>query len=286
MVVLALLSASHASGQTRVRGLLLDERTSTPVPGAVVEILGTAGERYGATLSDSAGMFVLSAPGPGRYQVRAVHADYAPTLSTAFALDEDNELVDLRLYVGVEVVRLAPIEVIGRSSFRLMRGRDIFNANQELGLGRFITAEDIAARDPHGISYMLQGEDGIIPNGMPDGSMMYTPTRTLCVVSVVDGIWRSTTPRIGFIGPGAMVAAYESMTRRITNPRSVAIHETSVTVDQVIMPEDVAGFEFYRESSEVPEYWVKHARNANEIQLAQNLRFSCGLLVMWTKGGW
>ncbi|MEX0891573.1 MAG: carboxypeptidase-like regulatory domain-containing protein [Gemmatimonadota bacterium] len=289
-VLAALLPASGVEAQTLVRGKLEDARTGAGVAAAVVELLGTAGERFGATLSDSLGAFTLPAPGPGTYQLRAVHAEYPPALSTRLTLDEDQQVVDFRLYMGIEGIELAPIEVIGRSTMKLSRGQDIFDANQRLGKGRFITAEEIRLKNPPATSYILRGEEGVAPSGMPDGTMVYTSTRTLCVHVVVNGQWRSTTPRIRFMRPRAIVAAHEAYIERIANPRTsdpfAGMGGWAISVDAVLMPEDIAGMEFYREDDENPEFWIQHAMDANEHQIAQDLRFSCGLLVMWTKGGW
>ena len=285
-----LLPTGGAQAQALVRGKLEDARTGAGVPNAVVELLGTAGERFGATLSDSLGTFTLSAPGPGSYQLRAVHADYPPALSAVLTLDEDQQVVDFRLYMGIEGIELAPIEVVGRSTMKLTRGQDIFAANQRLGKGRFITAEEIRLRNPPATSYILQGEEGVAPSALPDGTMVYTPTRTLCVHVIVDGLWRSTTPRITFMGPSAVVAATEAYVERVTNPRGsdpfAGWGIGAISVDAVLMPEDYGGMEFYREHDEVPEFWIQHAMDANMQLIAQDLRFSCGLLVMWTRGGW
>ena len=270
--------------QSLVRGQLEHASSRQPVAGAVVELLGTARERFGATLSDSLGLFSLVAPGPGAYQVRVVHPDYETVLSEPLQVDRDGEGVDLVLFLGIQGYELAPIQVMGRSDARLLSGRESFERHRALGQGRFITAEEIMAKNLRAASQMLIGEEGVIPLAMPDGTMAYHPLRggRRCLRTVVNGQWNSLTPpirtfealgraRMG-VGEG-FIEAVERIAEEQTTPDRAGTRLLTRGIDDLIDPSAIAGVEFYREVGEMPEEWRREVGG-------------CGLVMIWTRAAW
>lgn len=281
---LAYFGSAPLAAQSLVRGQLEHAPTGQPVTGALVELLGTAGERFGATLSDSVGLFSLVAPGPGDYRVRVVHADYDNVLSETVRVERAGEGVDLVLFLGIQSYELAPIQVVGRAAARLLSGRESFERHQALGKGRFITAEEIMAKDLHSASQMLIGEEGVTPLAMPDGTMAYHPLRGIqrCLRTVVNGQWNSLTPPIRTFealgrtrqGVGeSFIEAVERMAVEATTPDREGSRLLTRGIDDLIEPGAIAGVEFYRENDEIPEEWRREIGR-------------CGLVMIWTKAAW
>ena len=54
--------------------------------GAVVELVGPRGERFGAVRAEADGTFTLDAPGPGTYHLRVLHRELGAMTSAAFEL--------------------------------------------------------------------------------------------------------------------------------------------------------------------------------------------------------
>lgn len=102
--VLALLGVIPAAAQS-VRGELVEEGSTRPVAGAFVVLMDEAGRRGAAGLSDAAGRFLLAAPRPGRFTVRAERVGYAATLSAPLELAAGDP-VPLRLAVETRPVLL------------------------------------------------------------------------------------------------------------------------------------------------------------------------------------
>ncbi len=83
----ALLLATPLSAQT-VRGRLLsDDAPQRPVPFATVSLHSPDGAQHVSTVTDTLGLWVLRAPGPGRYVLRARRLGFQMVTSTEFTLD-------------------------------------------------------------------------------------------------------------------------------------------------------------------------------------------------------
>jgi hypothetical protein len=110
--LIALLAVQSAFAQT-VRGVLVEEGTRAPIEGGFVVLVDEHGrtldEGVGA-LSDASGRFVLRAPGPGRYRLRAERIGFESTLSTLIELAV-GETVDHLMVVPVQAVQLEELTV-------------------------------------------------------------------------------------------------------------------------------------------------------------------------------
>ncbi|MCG6989109.1 MAG: carboxypeptidase-like regulatory domain-containing protein, partial [Gemmatimonadetes bacterium] len=86
-LVTALLAATPAAAQ-RVRGRLVDAGTGEPVPAAEMSLLsGESGTRVvKRALTTDSGRFVLTAPRPGRYRLKAERIGYRTVVSPPFDL--------------------------------------------------------------------------------------------------------------------------------------------------------------------------------------------------------
>ncbi|MEX2609797.1 MAG: carboxypeptidase-like regulatory domain-containing protein [Gemmatimonadota bacterium] len=288
LVLACALACSGVTGlaaQSLVRGQLQHASSGQPVVGAVVELLGLADERFGATVSDSVGMFRLVAPGPGEYRVRVLHADYERIVSETLRVLKDGEGVDLVLFLGIQGYELAPLQVIGRADARMLSGRESFERHQALGKGRFITAEEIMAKKPPGASHVLRAEEGVIPFALPDGSMGYRALRGAkpCIYTVINGQWAGRSGLVMVDSGRGVIAATEAMVNAITTPnRDGPIRHPGL--DALLSPEEIAGIEFFREFNEVPEEWKREAWQGGDGAFG-GLQ-ACGLVVIWTRAAW
>lgn len=85
MVPLALALTQPLSGQI-VRGQVVDSITGAFVERGRVELLDEAGTVLAQTLTNEQGLFLLRAPSPNRYRLRASHADYHVSTFPPFEL--------------------------------------------------------------------------------------------------------------------------------------------------------------------------------------------------------
>ena len=85
MIALLLVSVAGARAQT-VRGLFSDSVSRTPIRGAFVTLVDTAGTERVRAITNQAGEFVLSAPTPGIYRIRSKRIGFHPYVSQPLAL--------------------------------------------------------------------------------------------------------------------------------------------------------------------------------------------------------
>lgn len=95
-----------------VRGTLLEEETSRPIPGAFVILQDSAGRSVATTMTAGAGTWLLRAPAAGTYQIRADRIGYSSLVSEPLTLAE-GESVTYRLSAGVAPIEMAELAVEG-----------------------------------------------------------------------------------------------------------------------------------------------------------------------------
>lgn len=104
-----LLLAMNGSAQT-IRGQLLDQDSKAPIEAALIVMVDSSGQEIRGVLTNEEGMFVISAPGPGTYRLRAEHLGYRNQMSAPLPLAV-GESRYYRMIVPVKVIDLAGIEV-------------------------------------------------------------------------------------------------------------------------------------------------------------------------------
>ena len=109
IVAFSLLLIPSAATAQVVRGQLLNGETGLPLEGAMIVLQGPSGE-LGTVLSNAVGRFILRAPGPGTYSVRADRIGHATTTSDPFPLSS-GDTVDIRLVAEVRAIELEALEV-------------------------------------------------------------------------------------------------------------------------------------------------------------------------------
>jgi hypothetical protein len=109
----------HVAAQV-VRGQVVDGATQAPIAGAFILLLDDMGARQAGVLSGNTGSFILKAPHPGRYTLRADRIGYASAVSDTLDLVEGQALV-YRFVVSIKPVDLEGIEVTGKGRCRVSR---------------------------------------------------------------------------------------------------------------------------------------------------------------------
>jgi hypothetical protein len=109
--LLLLIPLRAAPAQT-VRGELVEETLGAPIEGAFVVLVDAGGEQVVAMLTNAVGRFVLEAPSPGRYQLKAERIGYESYTSPDLDL-QMGQVLDYRMTMPVRPVELALISVEG-----------------------------------------------------------------------------------------------------------------------------------------------------------------------------
>lgn len=129
-----------------VQGQLLDRDTQAPVEGALVLLLGTQGEEEDGYLTNAAGRFLLRAPRPGTYTVRADRIGYESVTSDPFTLTS-SQLFGLRLEMKETAIQLDELRVEGEQQcvVRPEEGMDLARVWEEAR--KALTAQDWTDRE-------------------------------------------------------------------------------------------------------------------------------------------
>jgi hypothetical protein len=156
LIGLLLSVASGANGQT-ILGVVREEGTRTPVPGAEIVLVRSAQLGRSVT-TDSAGVFRLVSSGSGQHQLRVRHIGYTPFESTAIEL-RPGETVTVDIQVAVARIALDPLVVRARTSNARLAG---FHERRLVhSFGRFLTREEIDRRSAARTSDLLRGVPGV-----------------------------------------------------------------------------------------------------------------------------
>lgn len=110
VLALALVLAAAPLAAQGVRGTLTEANGETPVAGALVVLVDALGRPRTEVLTDARGHFLLRAPGPGRYTLRAERIGYTSTRSAPFDV-EGRETVEVRLTAPSRTVMLEGLTV-------------------------------------------------------------------------------------------------------------------------------------------------------------------------------
>ncbi len=156
----ALVGAGPLCAQAVV-GRIIDADAGGGVAGAFVVLADSAGRRRAAVLSDGQGRFVLTAPGPGTYTVRAERIGMATRSLPAFTLAA-GERRSVSLALAPEAVPLAAIEVSakkGRCELRPEAGAATARVWEEVRKALRVSAW---ARTSVRLEYTLRGHERVL----------------------------------------------------------------------------------------------------------------------------
>lgn len=246
-----LAGAPAAPAQTLVRGILLDAASGQPIASGTVVISANRGRWQRSTASDSAGRFAFEDVSAGPYRLRARRVGYREAVGQ-LGLSADS-VVEVEMRLAAASVVLEPVTVVTRSTrdvSPVLRG---FYDRMQHGFGRYITREEIEARNAVYVADVLRH----IPNlratqgrmGSPTGGFSHGSTGDRCgVVFFLDGLQ---------LNQPAIAGRYL---------------QRDFSIDDYVNADEVEGIEIYRGESDTPAEFV-----TPWVQ--------CGTVVIWTRRG-
>lgn len=196
LLFLVLLGTGEALAQ-QVEGILRDRATSDPIAGAFVRLIAADDTVVAITITDAAGGFRVTAPGLGRYILRAQRLGYSQRQSAPF------DLLSLRTYqltleLEATPLDLEPVEVTVRSR---PSGRSVLGMDARAFGGRLLTSEWIETRRAGASSVgtflrwsnvpgvaVIRGEFGTECVQMVRGRMTSDQMTEPCASVYVDGV--------------------------------------------------------------------------------------------------
>ncbi|MSR05964.1 MAG: hypothetical protein EXR93_02670 [Gemmatimonadetes bacterium] len=130
--LLAAIAASPLTAQT-VRGSVSDSRTGQPLASVSVELVVADTQVAVRALTDSAGKFLLTTPGPGTYVLRAQRLGYR-SFESPMVLNFRGEM---NLPIALAAVGLAPVAVTATTPDPYLKGHGFYDRMADGG-GRFL----------------------------------------------------------------------------------------------------------------------------------------------------
>ena len=264
----------------RVHGRLVDVVTGAPLAGGLLTLRTAQGERIGSVATTTAGRFEIRAPGPGLYYVEVSRLGYRLLRDGPFELEQSSER-EAVYSLQRQAFHLAPIEVSAekpaeRSAYLEQVG---FYERQKSDFGHYITRDEIEARHPDRFTDLMRTIPGVrilpSPTGIGGASLQFRGSLLshggVCQPQVViDGlIVIRGTARPWRPGDGRVVDRATEQAVPQPDPDRV-----QVSIDDLVMPDDVAAVEVFRSGVQVP------ARFGGTSTSTQ-----CGVIAIWTRRG-
>jgi hypothetical protein len=194
--LLLCVTAADAGAQV-VSGVVRGESRGPPIEGARVtarSAIAPAAETttIGPVLTDSAGRFQLRLPLAGEYLLTVEHIAYAAvTVALALAAGEE---VAIEVRIASHAVPLDPLLVLGRRAVapRHAGFQERYEWYSRLGIGRFLTREQIDGRPQGRASSLLGSVPGValrpVPYRTASAILLRTQARGTCTPAVyLDG---------------------------------------------------------------------------------------------------
>ena len=261
------LGASAASAQV-IRGVLVDDATSQPIPGALILLIDEDGEEVRRTFGDSIGVFHLRAD-LGQWQLEAQRIGYQTTRSLAFDM-QTLDTLDVQFHIDADVVLIAPIMV----SVGTPPGRELFDIRSRLGEGfHYSPALIDSIRPEKYVADIFRARD--------------RRTWTRWTAGLKEDNSYGPLPRIvSWLGTGCLVFVVDDIP---VAPPFLGRSYWGVSPLSELTPEDLVAVEVYRAAHELPDGFHKtlRARNAWEARTLRTIQQrACGVVVFWTTRGW
>ncbi len=205
---------AHPCEAQIVQGQLLDAETGEPVEGALILLLDQAGEEAGGYLTNDVGRFIIQAPAPGTYTLRAERIGYETVSSDPFQLRQA-ERFGIRLEAGKKAIELEGIRVEGSQRCLVRPGEGLLVASIWEEARKALTVQDWTEREGSFRFQMVRYEreldepDGTIRSETRETSsgVSRSPIRSLPADDLLTGgfIRPSTGGGYDFFGPDASV---------------------------------------------------------------------------------
>ncbi|MEX2284781.1 MAG: carboxypeptidase regulatory-like domain-containing protein, partial [Gemmatimonadota bacterium] len=218
--------------------------------------------RVAQTLTDSAGNFILRAPAPGKYWIRAQRLGYVAAASSTIETDSAEQVADITITMRVQGIRMDTL-VVDAKSKGLQPGRNQF------------------VRRCAGAGSICLTEQQIRASGARRPSDVFETIPGLAVVDS-SGNARSRTVR-SFVGWGCFVIFLNNNVAPMQRVGAGPILD--IKLDELVLA-DIVGIEVYRLYREVPRE-LRDSILAPDIWPSRRMSSGgCGIAMVWTKSAW
>lgn len=240
-----------------VRGVVLDDATRAPVPGAVVVAVSPAGAAVATVATDSAGRFFAILPHPGSFTLRVARIGYQE-LSVTLADVRPGVELEVEIALAISAIALQPLRITGQREFNAMLMRGYYDRAARRGGradGRFLMREQL---------------DRMVVSRTTD-YLRSAPSVQLRPVSMGG---RSQYPVFRRFGTQCEPAVYLNGNRI-----------SGQDIDTFVVPGTLEGIEIYNQDDEPAEYWDRsgcgvilmwsqsHTRHGDRITWRRVLQF-------------
>lgn len=243
--------AGPASAQT-LRGVVLDDPTGAAVRGAAVVLLDSAGRELETSATDGDGAFRFPVPLPGPYMVMAQQLGHAPLLTPLLQVGAGGVEVELRLQPAP--VSLPSIGVTVEQQRRRLRAAGFYE-RRDLGVGRFITEEELSRGGVDRVSEALRTEPSVklvVDFESPTGTGQRLVFRDA---------QRGLEPGQGGLCFPTVVLDGERVRQS---------GQGGLSLDELIHPSEISAIELYPSGAGAPARW-------------SGMDAYCGVILIWRK---
>lgn len=250
LTVGALSAPIAVEAQVRIVGHTVADGDESPIEGVAVTVVSPDGDDLDERFTDSEGRFiVLVQEGLETVRLRAERIGYETVLTPPIDLERYSS-INVQVRLAPEAVPMAPLEVVAGQRTDASFMHQGFRQRKELGLGQYITREEIERRSPSQVTDLLRTLPGVRLNSSARGSHS--------VVTMARG-------QAGSLAGGQC-------------PAQVYVDDFHVNkaggwtfrIDDVVSPGDVEGIEVYKGLATVPAEFLSP-------------RADCGVVVIWTR---
>jgi hypothetical protein len=237
LLVTALLAASAAPAAAQaVHGRVLERGTDRPVASAVVELRVGGDVRAQARTFDD-GTFVLNVPGAGVYRVAASRLGYESLISADLRIERLDSL-SLVIRMLSNAVGLEPVAARGRRVPARLAG--YYQRSGRARQGHFLNREIIEQARASRTTDLLRRIPGLAFRPTRKGGFAIRGRGGCEPLVFIDGM---DTSAVG----------------------------STLTIDDMVRPEDLEGIEVYGSAAIPPEFVRNHTGN------------ECGAVLIWTR---
>jgi hypothetical protein len=246
----AIAAPAPAAAQVRLEGRAVDDATNSPIAGARIEIFDFTWQKLGQRVTDAQGLFSYTLRRPGSYHIRVGRTGYATT--TPRLVTGAHSYINVEVRLKSDAVLMAPLTVVARSASIATPVLDNFHERMRLGLGTYITREDVQRIRPVAVSDLVARIPGFFFSSAANGTSR----------NIYSGRSAGTSP-----GCPAQIW----VDGFLMNPRSTTSNEImGMTLDEAVHPDDIEGIEIYRGLATVPAEFM-------------SLDARCAVIAVWTR---
>jgi hypothetical protein len=250
---LSLSAVQPLASQVRIDGIVVDDATGQPIPGARVRVYdGFAGWRRRS--ADSIGNFSVMVRKLGTHRVHVRTPGYPDVTGTVVTGAFPYQNIEVRMRRNAQV--LVPVTILARSQLLPSTHLQGFHDRLRNRRGAYLTREDVAAVRPGYISDMIAQTPGVLVHR----TGRYGENRYLFARRFADA---SRTQVVD-------CALQVLVDAELLNSRSASGELQAVTVDYTVDQTMVDGIEIYVDPAAVPAEFRGDGAQ-------------CGAVVIWTR---